>query len=86
MKKIDDRVNRNYWAIFGIMVVVFTVLYLLLVGSNYTWIDESYTFAMMRHSYREIWKITAASEHPPLYYWYVKTLSAPLHPGFAAAQ
>lgn len=58
----------------------------MLIGGDYIWTDESYTFALIRHSFSEIWKLTAADSHPPLYYWYLKILTAPFHYSMAAAK
>lgn len=48
--------------------------------------DEAFSFALVRHSFSEIWTITAADVHPPLYYWYLKVLTAPFHYSMRAAQ
>lgn len=39
--------------------------------------DESYTLSLIRHSYKEILRITALDVHPPLYYWITKLLTVP---------
>ena len=54
-------------AYYGILIIA-GVLYALLALSRNIWADEAYTFAMLRHSFPEIWRITAADVHPPLYY------------------
>ena len=38
------------------------------------WYDEVFSVGMMRYSYGEIMKFTAQDVHPPLYYWYLKTV------------
>lgn len=53
------------------------VLYAGMAFSDNIWADEAYTFAMIRHSFPEIWKITAADVHPPLYYFLTKIISMP---------
>lgn len=47
------------------------LLYLNYINQTF-WYDEAYTIAMMKHSFSEIWKITAADVHPPLYYFMLK--------------
>jgi uncharacterized membrane protein len=49
----------------------------MLIGGDYIWVDESYSFAMVKHSFSEIWRITGADVHPPLYYWYLKIMIEP---------
>lgn len=59
-----------------------TILGLILIGfccllyNNYIhqtfWYDEAYTLAIMKYSFSEICKITAADVHPPLYYIMLK--------------
>lgn len=39
------------------------------------WYDESYTIAMVTHSFSEIWEIGSKDVHPVLYYYMVKLLS-----------
>lgn len=72
-----DFVKRNYFKIFLCSVVLYLILYLLLIGGDFISFDESYTFAMIKHSFLEIWRITAADVHPPLFYWYLKILTFP---------
>ena len=33
------------------------------------WFDESYSVAIAKHSFSEIWTITGGDVHPPVYYW-----------------
>lgn len=63
----------SYWFI----LLFAAVLYALMSLSDMIWADEAYTFAMIRHSFPEIWRITAADVHPPLYYFAVKLFSMP---------
>ena len=75
-----------YKKLYWIVVLLSLVLYCALLGGQYVWADEAYTFAMIRHSYSEIWSITAADVHPPLYYWILKFLIQPFHYGLMAAK
>ena len=63
-------------AYYGILAAA-GVLYALMALSDNIWADEAYTLAMIRHSFGEIWRITAADVHPPLYYFAAKLFSAP---------
>lgn len=35
------------------------------------WFDESYSVAIAKHGFGEIWKITGNDVHPALYYWFL---------------
>lgn len=72
MKK-QKRTCRAYWLILLLAAAVYAVMAL----SDNIWADEAYTFAMLRHSFGEIWTITAADVHPPLYYFAAKLLTMP---------
>lgn len=39
------------------------------------WYDEVFSVGMMRYSYKDIVNFTARDVHPPLYYWYLKTMA-----------
>ena len=86
MQKIDSYISRHFHKIFWILSGSFFVLYLMQVGGDTIWTDEAYSFAMVKHSFSEIWTITAADVHPPIYYWYLKILTAPFHYSLLAAQ
>ena len=68
-----NRVSTAYWLLCIAGAVLFGVLSL----RTNIWADEAYTFAMVRHSFAEIWRITAADVHPPLYYYLVKIFTFP---------
>lgn len=63
----------SYWLLLLLAAVVYAGLSL----SDLIWADEAYTFAMLRHSFSEIWTITAADVHPPLYYFLAKLVAMP---------
>lgn len=63
-------------AYYGILIIA-GVLYALLALSSNIWADEAYTLAMLPHSFPEIWRITAADVHPPLYYFLAKLFTLP---------
>ena len=63
---------RAYW----LLLLIAGVIYGLMALSDNIWADEAYTFAMLPHSFADIWRITAADVHPPLYYFVTKLLTA----------
>lgn len=86
MKQIDEFLARNFKKIFVILTGIFLILYLMLLDGDYIWSDDAYTFAMIKHPFSEIWKITAADVHPPLYYCYLKIIAAPFKYSMEAAK
>lgn len=68
-----NRISTAYWLLCAVAAVLFGVLSL----RTNIWADEAYTFAMVRHSFADIWRITAADVHPPLYYFLVKIFTSP---------
>jgi len=69
--------RRYIFSSYWLILLFAAVLYGLMSLSDMIWADEAYTFAMIRHSFPEIWRITAADSHPPLYYFAVKLFSMP---------
>ena len=58
--------------------VLFGILYIVLCSVNLQqsiWFDESYGAYLTRFSFNEIWGLTAADVHPPLYYFALKIWS-----------
>ena len=70
-------VHKKFYIVYGLTAFVSLFLYLLLIGGKYIWADEAFTFALVKHSYGEIWRLTAADVHPPLYYFILKLLTQP---------
>ena len=58
--------------IYYLLLLAAGAVYVVLALSDNIWADEAYTFAMLPHSFGEIWQITAADVHPPLYYFAAK--------------
>ena len=71
-----NRISTAYWLLCAVAAVLFGVLSL----RTNIWADEAYTFAMVRHSFADIWRITAADVHPPLYYFLVKIFTSIFRP------
>lgn len=77
MKQFDTWLEKNWKKIYILLSAAILVAYAILALESTIWADEAYTFALIRHSFREIWQITAADVHPPLYYFLMKILGAP---------
>lgn len=53
-----------------IAIIILGILFLLLAAFHEDiWFDESYSVAIARHDFAEIWTISGNDVHPPLYYW-----------------
>lgn len=51
------------------LILVGIVFIFLSAFHENIWFDESYSVAIARHNFGEIWNITGNDVHPPLYYW-----------------
>lgn len=79
-------IQKHFWKIYRLIVFVSMFLYLMLTGGKYVWADEAYSFALIRHSYSEVYRITAADVHPPLYFLVLKLLTQPFDYSLFAAK
>lgn len=77
MQNLDTWMERNFKKILIAILLAAAALYAVFSLKSHVWADEAYSFALVRHSYAGIWKITAADSHPPLFYFLLKTLIAP---------
>lgn len=77
MKQFDAWLEKSWKKIYILLSAAIVVAYAILALDRTVWGDEAYTFALIRHSFPEIWKITAADVHPPLYYFLMKIFGAP---------
>lgn len=77
MKQFDTWLQKHSRLLLWLFVAFGAVMYGIFSLDELVWADEAYTFALIRHSFREIWQITAADVHPPLYYFLLKLLAAP---------
>lgn len=57
-----------------IIIVGIVFIFLSTFHAN-LWFDESYSVALAKHSYIDIWKIGGNDVHPILYYWILHTLN-----------
>lgn len=53
-----------------IVIIIIGIIFILLPAFHTSlWFDESYSVAIARHNFAEIWRITGHDVHPPVYYW-----------------
>ncbi|MCM1264065.1 MAG: glycosyltransferase family 39 protein [Butyrivibrio sp.] len=78
--------NICYHILFGIITTAGLLMYISLMKGRYIWADEAYTFSLIKHSYAQICKITAADVHPPLYYILLKFCIQPFNYSHVAAK
>ena len=72
----NDFFNRNKSHIInGTILAIGFIFFVSLIFNNNVWYDESFTTSIVKHTYTEIWNITAKDVHPPLYYYIVKGIS-----------
>lgn len=77
MNQLDQHLERNFKKLYLGMLTAAALVYVVFSLKTPVWADEAYTFALIRHSYTDIWTITAADSHPPLFYFFMKFFSAP---------
>ena len=66
MEKLK-KINKKH---IHIAIIILGILFILLSAFHENiWFDESYSVAIAKHDFTEIWKITGKDVHPPLYYW-----------------
>ena len=59
-----------------IALIIIGIIFILLPAFHTNiWYDESYTVAMVRHSFSEIWQIGSNDVHPVLYYFMLKFIN-----------
>lgn len=60
----------NKKAILHIGIIVLGIIFILLSAFHHDiWFDESYSVAIAKHNFADIWNITGHDVHPALYYW-----------------
>lgn len=66
MEKLKS-INKKY---LHIGIIILGIIFILLSAFHEDiWFDESYSVAIAKHSFTEIWNITGNDVHPALYYW-----------------
>lgn len=58
-----------------LIIVLGTILLLIPAFHSNIWFDESYSVALVQHSFSEIWTIGSYDVHPILYYWILKIIN-----------
>ena len=64
--------DRYFTRIYFAVVIGGVIMYMMLTIGKDVWTDETYTFALINHGFADIWRLTAADVHPPLYYFLLK--------------
>ncbi len=77
MSSFDAWLKVHFRKVYGLLILAALAMYGVFSLETFVWADEAYTFALLEHSFSDIWKITAADVHPPLYYFFLKVLTAP---------
>lgn len=65
----------NLW--LAVTLIISAAAYLLLCRGDLVWMDEAYTFGMIKRSFGDICRVTALDVHPPLYYLMLKVFALP---------
>ena len=61
------KINKKY---IHIGIIILGIIFILLSAFHENiWFDESYSVAIAKHDFSDIWTITGNDVHPPLYYW-----------------
>lgn len=69
-KNILKKQKFNKMNIIHISIIVLGIIFILLAAFHSDiWFDESYSVAIAKHNFSDIWTITGNDVHPPLYYW-----------------
>ncbi len=70
---LNKRNGKSF--LFSVIIAIMALTVFLVTAINHTVysFDESYTIALTRHSFTDIWVITSFDVHPPLYYFMLKT-------------
>lgn len=57
------------------LIILGAILLLIPAFHSNIWFDESYSVAIVNHSFSEIWEIGSNDVHPILYYWMLKIIN-----------
>lgn len=60
---------KNLKKIHILIIIIGSIFVLLNAFHSNLWVDESYSIALAKHSFVDIWKIGSIDVHPTLYYW-----------------
>ncbi len=63
-----EKINKTKY--IHIAIIIIGIIFILLPAFHSSlWFDESYSVALAKHNFLDIWKITGNDVHPALYYW-----------------
>lgn len=74
MKNKIVKYIKNNWNFIAI-ILIGTIFLLIPAFHKNIWFDESYSVAIVNHSFKEIWTIGSHDVHPILYYWMLKIIN-----------
>lgn len=73
--KLNSLFIKNFLGVLILLVTFGLLIKLFLLSfSTDIWYDEVFSIGFLNHSYLEILQLTSTDVHPPLYYWYLKTV------------
>lgn len=62
--------------IIHILIIILGIIFILIPAFHENiWFDESYSVAMSKHNFIDIWQIGGNDVHPVLYYWILKLIN-----------
>ena len=71
-----DKQSRQTFPILVLITFASLFVYFVIVTTRTVYsFDESYTMALIRYSFVDIWRITSLDVHPPLYYFMLKSFT-----------
>lgn len=68
--------RRRPLALWIALLLLGGLAFLVGIGHEGLWYDESFSAAMITHSPGEIWQLASIDQHPPLYYLMLKVFTA----------
>ncbi len=74
MKEKTLKYVKENW-LFIAIILLGTLFLLMPAFHENIWFDESYSVAIVNHSFGEIWTIGSHDVHPILYYWMLKVIN-----------
>ena len=79
MEKSKINYKKYYKVIYTILIILGTIFMISSCFHSNMWFDESYSVAMSKHSFKEIWQIGSNDVHPVLYYMMIKIVMLLTH-------
>lgn len=70
MEKVKEKIQKINIKYLHIALIILGIIFIMLpIFHTNIWFDESYSVAIARHSFSEIWQIGGHDVHPILYYF-----------------